>query len=301
MVGFLNKLFRNPKKSSTEEEVQAPPAEKEKTVTQNPGEISPMHPKQLLVGCAQSTGIQRDHNEDALFTLVTTLVSDVTEMPIGLFIVADGMGGHLNGEVASGLAVRALASQIVQKLYLPLYNPIPSTPAESLQEIMREGMREAHIAITKEAPGGGTTMTGVLLLGDQLTIAHVGDSRAYSIPIEGDMQPLTRDHSLVKRLVELGQITTEEAAVHPQRNVLYRALGQGEPFDADITTLPCPESGYIMICSDGLWGVVKEETIQQLVRSSRTPLEACNKMVDAANEAGGPDNIAVVLVQLPGV
>jgi serine/threonine protein phosphatase PrpC len=100
-------------------------------------------------------------------------------------------------------------------------------------------------------------------------------------------------------LVELGQITQEEAAVHPQRNVLYRALGQGEPFRPDISTSPLLRSGYLLLCSDGLWGVVPEEQLPQMVSASTTLRQACQKMVDAANEAGGPDNITAILVQTP--
>jgi serine/threonine protein phosphatase PrpC len=110
---------------------------------------------------------------------------------------------------------------------------------------------------------------------------------------------LTRDHSFVNRLVELGQISTEEAAVHPQRNVLYRALGQGEPFEADISTTPMSHSGYLLICSDGLWGVVPDEKLSEMIMESGSPQEACSKMIAAANEAGGPDNITAVLIRMP--
>jgi protein phosphatase len=242
-------------------------------------------------------GKQRDHNEDALFTLTTSL-SD-SSPPFGLYIVADGMGGHQHGEVASNLAVRSLATHIVSKLYTPLLNPRPSTPGESLQEIMQSGVQEAHRAIMKQVPGGGTTLTAALVIGDQATIAHVGDSRAYMIAADGRMEALTRDHSLVKRLVELGQITLEEAAVHPQRNVLYRALGQGDPFEPDIHSVHLPESGFLFICSDGLWGEVPEEEIKRLILAAASPQEASEKLVEAANEAGGRDNITAILVHLP--
>jgi protein phosphatase len=133
-----------------------------------------------------------------------------------------------------------------------------------------------------------------------MTIAHVGDSRAYLIGPDSQFEALTRDHSLVNRLVELGQITTDEAAVHPQRNVLYRALGQGEPFDADINSIQMPGSGYLLLCSDGLWSVVNESELQRLVKESNSPEEACQRMVEAANAAGGPDNISAILIRLPG-
>lgn len=283
-----------------EVEVPTRPIPKEGVPGETPGLKTLMEPPQLIVGCAQSVGKQRDHNEDAIFTLTTLLTSDATTVPFGLYIVADGMGGHQHGEVASGIAIRTMASYIVRKLYSPLLNPKPHAPEESLLEIMQEGVQEAHRAITRQVPGGGTTMTAALILGDQMTIAHVGDSRAYLISPKGSIESLTRDHSLVKRLVELGQITTDEAAVHPQRNVLYRALGQGEPFDPDINSLHTPESGYLMLCSDGLWSVVPDADIQSLVIKSLTPEEACQRMVDAANDAGGPDNISAILIRLPG-
>ena len=135
-------------------------------------------------------------------------------------------------------------------------------------------------------------------MGTQMTIAHIGDSRAYSIFLDGRMQTLTRDHSLVKRLEELGQITSEEAAVHPQKSMLYRALGQGEPSDPDVFTASLPQPGYLLLCSDGLWNVVSDEEIFTIVTSSPNPQRACQNLVDAANAAGGPDNIVAVIVRM---
>lgn len=257
-------------------------------------------PPQLIVGCAQSAGRQREHNEDALFTLATTFTSDYSNIPFGLFMVADGMGGHQYGELASGIAIRTMAAYIVEKLYALLLSVKPASPQESLQEIMLKGIQEAHRAIIRTTPGGGTTMTAALILGKQLTIAHVGDSRAYLIAPDGDFETLTRDHSLVKRLVELGQITSDEAALHPQRNVLYRALGQGEPIDPDLHTTQLPASGFLLLCSDGLWGVVPEAEMYSIVTQAQNPETACLKLVQSANAAGGPDNISAVLVRLPG-
>jgi protein phosphatase len=161
------------------------------------------------------------------------------------------------------------------------------------------GVHEAQQAVIKLAPGGGTTLTAAFVMGDQVTIAHVGDSRAYFLYPDGRMQSITRDHSLVRRLQELGQITEKEAAVHPQRNVLYRAIGQGEPFDSDVNTHLLPRPGYLLICSDGLWGVVPDMDIFQIVTNAPNPSMACHSLVEAANAAGGPDNISVVIVQYP--
>jgi serine/threonine protein phosphatase PrpC len=244
-------------------------------------------------------GKQRDHNEDALFTMTTNLASNGNHIPLGLYIVADGMGGHKHGEVASGLAVRIIVNQITRKVFMSLLAPKPSPPHDSIQEIMQTSVQEAHRVIMKDAPGSGTTLTALLILDRQMTIAHVGDSRAYIISPEGSMQVLTRDHSLVMRMMELGQLTVEEAHMHPQRNVLYRAVGQGDPFTPDVNTSPLPDAGYILLCSDGLWGVIPEEEIVQLVTKSDNPQNASQQLIDAANASGGPDNISAILIKIP--
>lgn len=267
--------------------------------TESRPDKEPVEPVQFLAGCGQSVGKQRDHNEDALFTLTTNIITDIRQIPFGLYIVADGMGGHQNGEIASASAVRAMAGHILRKLYIPLLYPTAKPPEQSIQEIMQEGVHEAHRSIIKQAIGGGTTLTTVLLLGDQMTIAHVGDSRVYIFQTDGKVEVITRDHSLVKRLEELGQITAEEAAVHPQRNVLYRALGQGEPFDPDTSTTPIPHGARILICSDGLWGQVTEKILSDTVWTEPSPEMACQKLIDFANASGGPDNITAILVKLP--
>jgi serine/threonine protein phosphatase PrpC len=299
LKGFLQKLFGQEDPAAEKAAAPANSALQSNNISNAAAKFS-LDPPQLLAACAQSVGMQRDHNEDALFALTTTLTSDHSNLPFGIYIVADGMGGHQHGEIASGIAIRSMASYIISKLFLPLVSVKPTTPQESLQEIMQTGVQEAHRSITKQVPGGGTTLTAALILGEQITIAHVGDSRAYLIDRQGNLEALTRDHTLVKRLVELGQLSHEEAAIHPQRNVLYRALGQGEPFDPDIKTLSLPESSSLLICSDGLWGVIPEEEISALVQSEAPPEQICQALIDRANAAGGPDNITAILVRLPG-
>jgi PPM family protein phosphatase len=265
-----------------------------------PEEVKGEKPDQICAAYAQAVGLIREHNEDAVFSLTAHIASDTRLIPFGLYIVADGMGGHQNGEVASAIAVRAVASYILRKVYLPLLSPTIQTPEDSLQEIMQDALTEANKSIFRQALGGGTTVTAALIINDQMTVAHVGDSRAYAVREEGGMELLTRDHSLVGRLEELGQITAEEAANHPQRNVLYRALGQGTPADADIMTAAAPQGGFVMLCSDGLWGVVEESQIESLILNAPSLDKACQELVQAANQAGGPDNISVVLVWIPG-
>jgi serine/threonine protein phosphatase PrpC len=259
-----------------------------------------VRPPQLIVSTAQSDGKQRDHNEDTLYTLNSILADGSSDLPFGIFVVADGMGGHLNGEVASAAAARAFGRYIVNHFYLPFLSGDPRSEKESVHEIMENGMVEAQHAVLMNAPGGGTTLTAALVIGDRVTIAHVGDSRAYFLHMDGRIEAVTQDHSLVRRLQDLGQIDEKEASVHPQRNVLYRALGQSEPFHPDISTSVLPRNGYLLLCSDGLWGSVPDEEILRIVKSSASPAQASQLLVQAANDAGGPDNISAILVQYLG-
>jgi len=256
-----------------------------------------IEPQQFIYGCGQSIGKQREHNEDCIFALSIAIGGEATSYPFGLFIVADGMGGHQYGEVASATAARTLAGHILKRFHPTLVNPSTSMD-ESIQELMRSAINEAQKAVTQAAPGSGTTLTAALVLGQQMTIGHVGDSRAYAIHPYGRGEALTRDHSLVKRLEELGQISSEEAAIHPQRNVLYRALGQGEILEPDIFTAPFPQTGYLLLCSDGLWSVLSDDNLFHVVASAKDLQDACQSLVAAANEAGGPDNISVIVVKL---
>jgi serine/threonine protein phosphatase PrpC len=256
--------------------------------------------KQLVASVGQSVGKQRDHNEDSVLALTSTISGSMESIPFGLYIVADGMGGHQFGEVASNAAIRIMGGNITKKFHSYLYNLPTQSLQESLQEVMEASIMEAHQYVQREAPGSGTTVTAALVLGQQVTIAHVGDSRAYSIYPDGRIDAITRDHSLVKRLEELGHLSKDEAENFPHRNVLIRALGQGETLEADIFTIPFPQAGYLMICSDGLWGVISEKEILRSINDAPTLQRACQNMVEAANAAGGPDNITVILAQLIG-
>ena len=256
--------------------------------------------QQLISGCGQSVGKQRELNEDSLLAITATMAGNTGNLPFGLYIVADGMGGHQFGEVASNAAIRTVAGYILRKFHPYLFHIKADAMDESFQEIMQAAVSEAQRAIQREAPGSGTTLTAALVIGQQITVAHVGDSRAYFIYPDGRIESLTRDHSLVKRLEELGHITPDEAVNYPHRNVLYRALGQGEILDPDIFTIGFPQPGSLMICSDGLWGVLTEEELVRSINEASSLQRACQTLVNAANAAGGPDNISVILVQLIG-
>ena len=256
--------------------------------------------KQLIASVGQSVGKQRDHNEDSVLALTSTMSGSTEGIPFGLYIVADGMGGHQFGEVASNAAIRIMGGNVTKKFHSYLYSLPTQTLQDSLQEVMEASILEAHQYVQREAPGSGTTVTAALVLGQQVTIAHVGDSRAYAVHPDGRMEVITRDHSLVKRLEELGHLSKDEAENFPHRNVLIRALGQGESLEADIFTVPFPQPGYLMICSDGLWGVLNEGDVFRMINDAPNLHRACQNLVEAANAAGGPDNITVILAQMIG-
>jgi serine/threonine protein phosphatase PrpC len=285
-----------PKQDAVVEQLPEP-AEMEPGLISSPAHLET---PQILVGIGQSAGIQRESNEDSLFTLTTNLISTGQTVNFGLYIIADGMGGHENGELASSIAVSRLSTYVINTFFLPSLSSKSQKLDISLHEVMREGVLDAHQAIKQTAFGSGTTLTAALIVGDLITIAHVGDSRAYVIDRHGEMQLLTHDHSLVKRLEEIGQITPQEASVHPRRNLLYRALGQGDLTEPDISSFTINQGLKLMLCTDGLWGVLPEGELQHIITSSSEPQIVCESLIMSANTAGGPDNISVILVQFPG-
>ena len=238
----------------------------------------------------------RDHNEDTLLTLTSTFEGDERMPSLGIYIVADGMGGHERGERASAVAARSVAYEIARRVYLNLVNEESDSDRAPLQEVLLEALTEANRTVGRVVGEGGTTGTVALIFNDQLIIGHVGDSRAY-ILTHTNLEQLTRDHSLVQRLQELGQLTPAEAAIHPQRNVLYRAIGQGEGLEIDVSLHRLVPGMKILLCSDGLWGLVSDKSISEIVWSAPDLQTACNRLVDAANAAGGPDNITAVIIE----
>lgn len=257
-------------------------------------------PKRLTLGVAQDVGRVREHNEDVLLVFTGELAGLEAMPSLGLFVVADGMGGHSLGERASGIAARTVARAVLEQI-LPslLADPQADTERPLLKDVMESAMTTANAAVVNNVPEGGTTLTCALVLGEQVILSHVGDSRAYIITSE-TFEQVTRDHSLVQRLKELGQITSDEAAVHPQRSVLYRAVGQGEGLEVDVISRRLAPGASLLLCSDGLWGPVPDHKILEVVRHAASPQAACEELIAAANAAGGPDNITAIMVQLPG-
>lgn len=322
-MGFLQRLFGGKKQSETKPETDKQPPDTPPVVDEGEDfdpkatqpileETRPIATRQLdppkayksthkhaRYGIASDVGKVRTNNQDACGVFLSS--TEMTGNPpfLGLFMVADGMGGHHDGELASAVTVQVMTSYVMQEIIIPhLEGRQQGADTKPIPEILSDAMNAANQEVQVQVPNGGTTATVVLLRGDLAFISHVGDSRAYLFA-EGNLELLTRDHSLVRRLQELGQLSAEEAEVHPQRNVLYRAIGQGDTIEIDPTTRRLVPGSRVLLCSDGLWGVIGDEAIERIMSEESDPQAACEKMVELANEGGGHDNITAVMLEMP--
>ena len=229
-------------------------------------------------GSRTDIGCLRDHNEDSL----------VVTPP--LFAVADGMGGHAAGEVASEIAVRVLSE-------LAPEHPDVEALGRAIEEANRAVIQAAREGRGRQ--GMGTTMTAAMLEGERLVIAQVGDSRAYLLH-QGKLQQLTRDHSLMADMIEAGQLTPEEARTHPQRSVITRALGSDAHLHPDIYEINVETGDRLLICSDGLSGMIFDDQIENTLRSVQDPQRCASQLVNEAIAAGGHDNVTVIVADVTG-
>lgn len=238
------------------------------------------------------TGMLREHNEDDYILPATADVPILMEKGY-LYVLADGMGGHQKGEVASAVTVEAVPAEY--------YATVPKleehNSEEAVIDALSSAIAKANIRVMEATEGGGTTVVTAVLYGDNLVIMNVGDSRAYLLR-DDELRLLSRDHSLVSRLVEMGKITEEEALSHPRRNVLYQALGQGADLEIHIYTEKVQLHDTIILCSDGLWGEISPEKLKQVLKAAESPQVAVQQLIDIANAAGGPDNITVIIVHI---
>lgn len=229
-------------------------------------------------GSRTDIGCLRDHNEDSL----------VVTPP--LFAVADGMGGHAAGEVASEIAVRVLSE-------LAPEHPDVEALGRAIEEANRAVIQAAREGRGRQ--GMGTTMTAAMLEGERLVIAQVGDSRAYLLH-QGKLQQLTRDHSLMADMIEAGQLTPEEARTHPQRSVITRALGSDAHLHPDIYEINVETGDRLLICSDGLSGMIFDDQIENTLRRVQDPQRCASQLVNEAIAAGGHDNVTVIVADVTG-
>jgi protein phosphatase len=234
----------------------------------------------LIVHGKTDKGLVRKENEDAF----------CIEKDLGLLAIADGMGGHASGEVASKMAIEILRESFKKG-------------GEPLPERLSSGVKLANRAIYEAAQsqsqlnGMGTTLTALQLEGNRLSIAHVGDSRAYLIR-GGVIEQITDDHTIVSEQVARGMMTREEAARSDMRSILSRALGIGPEVKVDVEGLTVSEDDKLLLCSDGLSELVSEDEMLLEVQSSNRPATVCNELVNLANQRGGEDNITVIVAYL---
>jgi protein phosphatase len=226
----------------------------------------------VVAGAATDIGRVREGNEDSF------LVHDP------LFAVADGMGGHEGGEVASNLALETIA-----RLSDHGAGDLGALVQDANRAVFERSLRDRSVA------GMGTTLTAVLVRGDRARLGHVGDSRAYLLR-DAELHVLTEDHTLVHRMVEAGEITQEEAEVHPHRSILTRALGVDMTVEVDDGELELRPGDRLMLCTDGLTGMITERRIREILTSTPSADDAAGALVGAANRAGGVDNITVVVL-----
>ena len=227
-------------------------------------------------GARSDVGLVRGHNEDSFL------------LRAPLFMVSDGMGGHAAGEVASSIAVETVGEQA------------PGTADDVLLGAAVESANMSVIEASEQGigkPGMGCTATAVLIEGNRMAVAHVGDSRAYVLR-QGTLVRITHDHSYVEELVDSGQITADEARTHPSRSIITRALGSDPDMYADHFSLEVNDGDRVILCSDGLSSMISDAEIESLAVSSATPQQAADNLVAAALTAGGSDNVTVVVVDV---
>lgn len=256
-----------------------------------------------VVGYYTDVGMVRDSNEDSFSVYTKKYLSQTNSLNYGIFVVADGMGGAKAGEYASAIASKEVSNYISYYLEETSQNNLND---DEIRNILEHAVKRANTFIYKESKenkeysGMGTTLTAALIYDNQLYIAHVGDSRAYLIN-QSSIEKITRDHSLVGRLLELGQITQEEALTHPQRNLIYRSLGGFPAVEVEIYQLVLKANDYILICSDGLYEHINDNEIKTIVLSSDDPSKACKHLINLANIRGGDDNCTVILIKIQGI
>ena len=253
------------------------------------------------LGHNTDVGRVRDLNEDSLLVMQLDRVHRSIGRPIGLLAIADGMGGHSAGDIASSLVVDTIAERVVSQMLIPYLSHNPELGPVRVQQWLDAAILTANQAVLERRretnSNMGTTLVAALVIDTDVFIANVGDSRAYLIN-QDDIRQITTDHSLVERLVAVGQISAAEARTHPQRNVIYRTLGDEEPVEVDHFVQSLSSGDQLLLCSDGLTGKLEDREIWDIVINNSSPQEACERLVDAANERGGEDNTSVIILMI---
>jgi serine/threonine protein phosphatase PrpC len=257
----------------------------------------------LGAGYRSDTGMERDIDEDSLLVLNLAAVCEMSGAPmLGFYAVADGIGGNDAGEVASRIAVHALAAGVLERLFLPQLTDSPLTTEQMTAEL-KQIVLQANQAIlsmrnqSSEHTNMGSTLTAALIHNQQAIVVNVGDSRTYLMR-EGHLSQVTSDHSLVARLAAQGVISPQEIYTHEQRSVIYRSLGDRGNVEIDLFEIDLQAGDRLLLCSDGLWEMVRDPLIEEVLLERFDPQQACNRLVELANLGGGDDNISVIVVDV---
>lgn len=246
----------------------------------------------MKIGYASDIGRKRDVDEDSIIIVEWDTVFESEKRKAALVIVADGMGGHNAGEVASRMAAEGVAERVGGAIL----------KCENFGEVLQNAITEVNSDICEYVEhnphykGMGTTLTAAVIYGNNVFIGHVGDTRVYLIN-EKEITQITKDHSLVQELVDNKEITKEEARIHPQKNIITRAVGIDRNIEVDTFTVYVYGDDYILLCCDGLTDLVTDEEIHAAVMENHDLNTVCDTLVKAANERGGYDNISVVVVR----
>jgi protein phosphatase len=257
-------------------------------------------PLRHIVGAATDVGIVREYNEDSYLVLNLNMDNNSQPRVLGCYIVSDGMGGHAAGEVASALSIRGAADVILSEYFARSLSLDEPYAEEYAKDVIRRAALQANEYVVREgrARGNdmGATLTMALVVGDRVTVANVGDSRTY-LYRDGKLSRISKDHSLVMRLVELGQIRDEDIYTHPQRNAVLRSLGDKENVEVDVFTERVKPGDALLLLSDGQWEMTRDAEMERILARDEDPMAICKALVQAANQAGGEDNITVVFVR----
>lgn len=250
------------------------------------------------IGKRTDVGMIRSLNEDSILTIEITRIQQSVSQPLGVFVVADGMGGHAAGEIASGAIVNAIAQQSAAEL---LPGQIAQGSNQDRSSWLRSAVENANKKVFEMRKSAGTdmgsTLVSAVLDGQTAYLTHIGDSRAYLVT-EHEIRQLTTDHSLVERLIATKQITRAEARHHPQRNVIYRTVGDKAQVDLEVLVEQLQVGFYLLLCSDGMSGMVEDQAMHRIIMEAPSPQKACDALIEAANAAGGEDNISVIVVKI---
>jgi len=253
----------------------------------------------LIVGTRSDPGIKRKHkpNEDSLFAAQGERTHNSQTQHFGLFVVADGMGGHSNGQDASRMAIQTIVNSL-----LPRLSSDEPLNGKALVNLLVDGVQEANAAVHQHnmelRADMGTTMTAALVVGDIAYVANVGDSRTYLYRQPEGLRKITNDHSVVASLVEAGIIKPDDIYTHPKRNQIYRSLGEKPVIDVDSFTVQLQPGDKLLLCSDGLWDMVRDPLIQQVMSQVPDPAQTGSALIKAALAGGGEDNVSVIVVSV---